>query len=75
MQVEVAATNGERFDEQKQPRSEYLEKRTAVTVGPNETVDVEIVGDFEPKHLIVDPDRLVLQQKRKNSVGAVKVGE
>jgi ABC-type transport system involved in multi-copper enzyme maturation permease subunit len=75
VQVEVAATNGERFDEQKKPRSEYLEKRTRVTVGPNETVDVEIVGDFEPKQLVVDPDRLVLQMKRKNSVGVVKVGE
>jgi hypothetical protein len=75
VQVDVAATNGDRFDEQWKPRSKYLEKRAQITVGPDEAVNLELTCEFEPKNLVVDPDRLVLQLKRKNTVYAVRGGE
>ncbi len=67
VRVEVAATTGDRFDDASQPRPEYRDCRTAVTLGNGEQTDVKITCDFQPRQLVVDPDRLVLQLKRKHA--------
>ncbi len=63
--VEVAATNGDRFDKEAQPLASYQDQRVLLTIGPGESVDVRLDCPFEPKHVLVDPDARVLQLKRK----------
>ena len=67
MAVEIAAATGDRFDDESQLRPEYRDQRTIVTLGQGEHADVTLTCDFEPQRLVVDPDRLVLQLKRKLS--------
>jgi len=67
MPVDVAATTGDRFDDQATPLAEYREQRTAVTLGTGQHADLTIRCAFEPKRLVIDPDRLVLQLKRKQA--------
>jgi len=65
MPVEVAVTNGDRFDTDRQPTDNYRDARTTITLGEGESLNIVIECEFEPVHLLMDPDRLVLQLKRK----------
>jgi ABC-type transport system involved in multi-copper enzyme maturation permease subunit len=66
--IAVAAVQGERFDDDGQPSPAYREARTKVDLGPEETKTVTIPCEFEPDRVLVDPDGLVLQLKRKAAV-------
>lgn len=64
--VEVAVTaGGRRFDVDGELRAEHRESRGWVEVGAGEEVDIEIVSDFEPERVVVDPDHNVLMLQRK----------
>ncbi|MBI3845424.1 MAG: hypothetical protein HY292_12385 [Planctomycetes bacterium] len=74
MPVEVAAIKGDRFVEQTPDEAakaaamvspDYRESRTQVTLGPGEKQTVTIRCAFEPDKVIMDPDAVVLQLKRK----------
>ena len=65
MPLEVAAVKGERFDDTGAPKSDYAEARTTITLGKGESKDVTIDCGFEPERIVVDPDVLVLQLRRK----------
>ncbi len=80
MPVEVAATRGERFPEPladaqegaavlaaDAPGAGWRESRARVVLGAGESAPLEILCDFEPERLIVDPDALVLQLERKKA--------
>ena len=67
MPVEIAATTGDRFDDKTQLRPEYQDQRIRTVLGSGEKSDMKILCDFEPQRLVVDPDRLVLQLKRKQA--------
>jgi len=66
--VEVAAAKGERFDEKGDAKLDYRDARATVTLGRGESKDVTIHCDFEPERVLIDPDALVLQLRRKNAV-------
>ncbi len=68
MPIEVAATYGERFDDDGGVTEDYREARITVIIGPGEAHDLQIECDFEPQQLIVDPDALVLQLHRHKAV-------
>jgi hypothetical protein len=89
MPVEVAATRGERFPDEKggtkkataaepgtvqaaeaapEPAKTYSEARATVTLGAGESQEVLLRCGFEPELLLVDPDALVLQLRRKQAV-------
>jgi hypothetical protein len=65
MPVEVAAIQGERFTEDGKPAPDYRESRATVELGPGEAKDVTIRCTFKPDSLVIDPDALVLQLRRK----------
>ena len=52
-------------------RDAYREVRTAVVLGAADSVEIEIVCDFEPEQLIVDPDALVLQLRREQATASL----
>lgn len=64
--VQVAATRGRRFpdDTGEDVGGSYTEARTAVRIEPGVPAVISLVADFEPEHLIVDPDAQVLQLNR-----------
>jgi hypothetical protein len=68
MPVTVAAFRGERFAKDGSPNGDYREARTTVTLGKGESRDFTINCPFEPERVVVDPDALVLQLRRKNAV-------
>jgi ABC-type transport system involved in multi-copper enzyme maturation permease subunit len=68
MPVELAATQGERFDKNGKPNADYRDARSTVTLGAGESKEVEIHADFMPEAVIVDPDAKVLQLRRKAAV-------
>jgi hypothetical protein len=68
VQVDVAATAGERFGADGAALPSYQEARTAVLLGPGEAKVVHIRCDFLPDRVLVDPDALVLQLGRKLAV-------
>lgn len=45
----------------------YREVRATVTLGPDESAEVVLECTFEPERVLVDPDALVLQLKRKRA--------
>jgi hypothetical protein len=71
MAVDVAALRGVRFpdlmddDSAEGAAEEYQEARTTVTLSAGESARLEIVSDFEPDKLVVDPDAMVLQLRRE----------
>ena len=67
MPVEIAAANGERFDDKGVAKSDYKDARTPITLAAGETKDVTVRCDFEPDRVVVDPDALVLQLRRKTA--------
>ena len=71
MPVEVAAVRGKRFDAAGKPEPAYREARTTVMLGAGEERQVRLRCLFEPDTVLVDPDALVLQLRRK--AAAVKL--
>lgn len=65
MPVEVAATQGERFDDKGGISPDYRDARTTVVLGAGEAREVRIRCAFEPEQVVVDPDANVLQLQRK----------
>jgi ABC-type transport system involved in multi-copper enzyme maturation permease subunit len=71
--VEVAAARGERFPGEEAGAvpgatgADHREARTTVVLGAGEEAGLEILCDFEPEELVVDPDALVLQLERKKA--------
>jgi hypothetical protein len=68
MPVVVAAAKGERFDDKGVAKPDYKDARTTVTLGKGESKDVTVHCDFEPERVLVDPDAVVLQLRRKTAV-------
>jgi hypothetical protein len=66
--VTVAATAGERFTEDGDLDPDYREERTTVWLDAGEKLPVELLADFEPEELVVDPDIQVLQLQRNAAV-------
>jgi ABC-2 type transport system permease protein len=71
MPVEVAAVRGRRFDAAGKPVPDYREARATVLLGGGEERRVSLRCSFEPDTVLVDPDALVLQLRRK--AAAVKL--
>ncbi|MCH7792020.1 MAG: hypothetical protein IID31_07050, partial [Planctomycetes bacterium] len=71
MPLELVAIRGVRFPELGEETDAdtvpepYRESRTAITLAAGESTTVEILTDFEPGTLIVDPDAIVLQLRRE----------
>ncbi len=70
MPVTIAAARGDRFDDKGAPKSDYKDARTTVTLGPGETKDVTVRCDFDPDKVVVDPDAVVLQLRRKTAIAS-----
>jgi ABC-type transport system involved in multi-copper enzyme maturation permease subunit len=68
MPIEVAAVTGDRFEENGTAKADYKDARSTVTLAKGESKAIEIRCDFEPKRVLVDPDALVLQLRRKTAV-------
>jgi hypothetical protein len=70
MTVQLAATAGERWSDRGSHASRtvvargYRDARTEVRLGPGESAAFEITTGFDPEHVVVDPDALVLQLRR-----------
>ncbi len=71
MPVTVAATRGERFDEDGKPVKEYRDARSRVVLGAGEEKVVRIACPFQPEQVVVDPDVEVLQLRRKAAVAGL----
>jgi hypothetical protein len=70
MPVEIAAVTGERFDKNGKLKPDYRDARATVTLGAGKSSEIVIRSDFEPKQLVVDPDALVLQLRRKAAIAS-----
>lgn len=68
MPVEVAATQGERFDGKGRISPDHKEARVTVVLGAGEAREVRILCPFEPEQVVVDPDADVLQLQRPAAV-------
>ena len=68
MPVTIAVAKGERFDDKGVAQADYKDARTAITLAAGETKDVTVRCDFEPDRVVVDPDVLVLQLRRKTAI-------
>jgi len=67
MPVEIASTKGERFDDHGKANADYSDARTTVLLAGGESKTVTVHSPFEPDHVLVDPDALVLQLRRKTA--------
>jgi hypothetical protein len=83
MPVEIAVVAGERWPKPKKTSGivvvkggedapganadPYREARTTLALGAGEKAAIEIVTDFEPREVLVDPDALVLMLKRERA--------
>jgi hypothetical protein len=61
----VAAAAPTNADAAKKSDKPYREARTTITLGAGESKDVVIRCDFEPETVLMDPDAMVLQLRRK----------
>lgn len=71
MPVEVAAVAGDRFAKDGSASPDYREARVTVEPGAGEEREVVIACGFKPERLVVDPDALVLQLRRKAAVAGL----
>jgi ABC-type transport system involved in multi-copper enzyme maturation permease subunit len=71
MPVEVAAVAGERYAKDGSASPDYREARVTVEPGAGEEREVAIACGFKPERLVVDPDALVLQLRRKAAVAVL----
>jgi ABC-2 type transport system permease protein len=67
MPVEVAAVRGKRFSKAGKPEPAWREVRAAVVLGAGEERQVSLWCKFEPDTVLVDPDAVVLQLRRKSA--------
>ncbi|HZN56226.1 MAG TPA: hypothetical protein VFB67_12990 [Candidatus Polarisedimenticolaceae bacterium] len=65
--VEVASSKAERFDEKGKAIADYKDARTTIVLAGGETKTVTVHSAFEPDRVLVDPDALVLQLRRKTA--------
>jgi ABC-type Na+ efflux pump permease subunit len=65
MPVTIAAAKGERFDAAGRPKSGYEDARSVVSLAAGETKTVTVHCPFDPERVVVDPDAVVLQLRRK----------
>lgn len=80
--VTVAVTNGQsRWGKDQDARAkqcvanpEYADARADTTVGPGQTVTVQIASDWAPSKVVIDPDVRVLQRGRKDAEAEVTRG-
>jgi ABC-2 type transport system permease protein len=68
MPVTIAAAKGERFDDKGVAKADYKDARAEITLSAGEAKDVTVHCDFEPDRVLVDPDAVVLQLRRKTAV-------
>ncbi len=68
VEVEVAASAGERFPKEGEEAVAYRESRTTVALAAGETKTITIATDFEPERIVVDPDVRVLQLGRNRAL-------
>ncbi|HET6325038.1 MAG TPA: M1 family aminopeptidase [Planctomycetaceae bacterium] len=68
IKVDVAAATGERFESDGKANADYKDARTAVELRAGESKDVKIHCPFKPDRVLMDPDALVLQMRRKLAV-------
>ena len=68
MPVEIAAARGRRFSAAGKPEPAYRDVRSTVLLGAGEERRVVMRCPFEPETVLVDPDALVLQLRRKAAV-------
>ncbi len=68
MPITIAAAKGERFDDKGVAKADYQDARTDLTLAAGETKDVTVRCDFDPDRVLVDPDAVVLQLRRKTAV-------
>lgn len=68
MPLTVAAAKGERFDDKGVAKADYRDARSPITLSAGETKEVTVHCNFEPDRVLVDPDALVLQLRRKSAV-------
>ena len=62
---------GERFAKDGSASPDHREARVTVEPGAGEERDVVIACGFKPERLVVDPDALVLQLRRKAAVAGL----
>ncbi len=68
MPITIAAAKGERFDDEGVAKPDYKDARAELTLAAGETKDVTVRCDFDPDRVLVDPDAVVLQLRRKTAV-------
>ena len=74
MTVPLAATANERWSDAGDAGTRtvvspnYRDARTSVELDAGDSADFEIVTDFDPERVLVDPDVLVLQLRREAAV-------
>jgi ABC-type transport system involved in multi-copper enzyme maturation permease subunit len=66
--VEVAAAQGDHFDDKGRISSEYHDARTTVVLGEGQSQIVHIRCSFEPQRVVIDPDVNVMQLQRRAAV-------
>jgi hypothetical protein len=71
LDVPVAAVRGERFLHDGKPNPAYQEARVIVPLGPGQSAQGRIVCPFDPQQVIVDPDAVILQLRRKQAMAPV----
>ncbi len=78
MPIEIAAGRGTRFPDvatsaaAEAAADAWREARVTVTLAAGESREVTIASDFEPEHVVVDPDALVLQLRRERATSRLK---
>jgi len=68
MPITIAAAKGERFDEKGVAKADYKDARAELTLAAGETKAATVRCEFDPDRVLVDPDALVLQLRRKTAV-------
>ena len=75
MRVQVAATAGVRWSEEGEDAGSpavvaegYQDACTEVMLGPGESARFVVRGGFEPERVVLDPDVMVLQLRRRDAV-------
>jgi len=74
MKVEIAATANERWFDRGDAvgrtvaSPSHRDARTWVGLDAGESADFQVVADFDPERIVVDPDVLVLQLRREGAV-------
>jgi hypothetical protein len=68
MPITIAAAKGERFDAKGVAKADYRDARAELTLEAGETKNVTVHCDFDADRVLIDPDAVVLQLRRKAAV-------